>query len=84
MLGLPPHAFAVDGVEYYGTIGYLKAGLQLADRITTVSPTYAAEILRRPKAGMGLDGLLRARGAVVLRHHQRASTSTSGIRRPIR
>ncbi|MBI3567949.1 MAG: glycogen synthase GlgA [Gemmatimonadetes bacterium] len=59
-IGLPPGAFAVDGVEYYGTIGYLKAGLALADRITTVSPTYAAEI-RSVANGMGLDGLLRER-----------------------
>jgi starch synthase len=63
-LGLPPAAFAIDGVEYYGTIGYLKAALQLSDRITTVSPTYALEI-RQPEAGMGLDGLLRARGNAV-------------------
>ena len=42
----------------------LKAGLQFADRITTVSPTYAAEI-RTPEGGMGLDGLLRARSASV-------------------
>ena len=41
-LGLPPASFAIDGVEYYGGIGFLKAGLQFADRITTVSPTYAA------------------------------------------
>ena len=41
-LGLPPAAFSLDGVEYYGRIGFLKAGLQHADRITTVSPTYAA------------------------------------------
>jgi starch synthase len=41
-------------------IGFLKAGLALADRITTVSPTYAAEI-RTPEGRMGLDGLLRAR-----------------------
>jgi starch synthase len=59
-LDLPPEAFAMDGVEYYGAIGYLKAGLQLADRLTTVSPTYAIEI-QGPEAGMGLDGLLRAR-----------------------
>jgi starch synthase len=63
-LGLPPQAYGVDGVEYYGTIGFLKAGLQLADRITTVSPTYAQEI-RGAEAGMGLDGLLRARSPVV-------------------
>lgn len=59
-LGLPWHAYAIDGVEYYGSIGYLKAGLQLADRITTVSPTYAEEI-RTPEGGMGMDGLLRHR-----------------------
>jgi starch synthase len=63
-LGLPSYAFAIDGVEYYGAVGYLKAGLQLADRITTVSPTYAIEI-RTPEAGMGLDGLLRARSTVL-------------------
>jgi starch synthase len=63
-LGLPPQAWSVDGVEYYGTLGFLKAGLQFADRITTVSPTYALEI-RSPAQGMGLDGLLRARGDAV-------------------
>ena len=59
-LALPDRAFAVDGVEYYGGVGYLKAGLEAADAITTVSPTYAAEILR-PEFGMGLEGLIRAR-----------------------
>ncbi len=59
-LGLPPEAMAVDGIEYYGGVGFLKAGLQYADAITTVSPTYAREI-RTPEFGMGLDGLLRAR-----------------------
>ncbi len=63
-LGLPDAAFTIDGVEYYGGIGFLKAGLQFADRITTVSPTYAAEICTE-EAGMGLGGLLRARSAVV-------------------
>jgi starch synthase len=63
-LALPPHAFAIDGVEFYGQISYLKAALQFADRITTVSPTYATEI-QTPEGGMGFDGLLRARSHVV-------------------
>ena len=60
-IGLPGHAYAMDGVEYYGGIGYLKAGIRFADRITTVSPRYAAEICQ-PGAGMGLDGMLRHKG----------------------
>lgn len=63
-LRLPPEALSIDGVEYYGGIGFLKAGLQFADRVTTVSPTYAEEI-RTPEGGMGLDGLLRVRGSAV-------------------
>lgn len=61
-LGLPPESFTIEGVEFYGGIGFLKAGLRHADQITTVSPTYAAEITR-PENGQGLDGLLRTRGA---------------------
>jgi starch synthase len=63
-LGLPAQALTIEGVEYYGGVGYLKAGLRLSDRITTVSPTYAREIMA-PEFGMGLDGLLRTRAAVV-------------------
>jgi starch synthase len=63
-LGLPDRALAIDGVEYFGGVGYLKAGLQLADAVTTVSPTYAREILT-PEFGMALDGVLRARSRTV-------------------
>jgi starch synthase len=61
-LGLPPQAYALDGVEYYGSIGFLKAGLAMADRVTTVSPTYAREICTED-GGMGFAGLLTARGS---------------------
>lgn len=59
-LGLPDAAYAIDGVEYYGGVGFLKAGLESADAITTVSPTYAAEI-REGRFGMGLEGLIETR-----------------------
>ena len=61
-LELPPAAFDVDGVEYFGGVGYLKAGIRAADAITTVSPTYAQEI-RTPEFGMGLEGLIDDRSA---------------------
>jgi len=63
-IGLPLESFAIHGVEYHGAISYLKAGLQFADRITTVSPTYSREILT-PEFGMGLEGVLRARVAAL-------------------
>ena len=63
-IGLPPQAFSLEGVEYYGHIGYLKAGITLADHVTTVSPTYAAEI-RGKEHGMGMDGALRQRSSAV-------------------
>jgi len=59
-LGLPGWMAGIHGIEYYGALGYLKAGLQAADAITTVSPTYAREI-RHGDFGMGLEGLIAAR-----------------------
>jgi starch synthase len=59
-IGLPAHAYDIDGVEFYGGVGYLKAGLQTSWAINTVSPTYAEEILT-PEFGMGLEGLLATR-----------------------
>ncbi len=63
-IGLPARAMSIDGVEYFDGVGYLKGGLQFADRITTVSPTYAREIMTT-EFGMALDGMLRARASVV-------------------
>jgi starch synthase len=63
-LRLPPQAFSVHGVEFYGGISYLKAGMECADFVTTVSPSYADEI-RTPAFGVGLEGLLNARSDTV-------------------
>jgi starch synthase len=63
-LRLPEASFTMDGLEYHGKIGFLKAALQYADLLTTVSPTYAREI-QTPEFGMGLDGLLRQRSNVL-------------------
>ena len=59
-LGLPPEFFSINGVEFYGGVSLMKAGLFYADRLTTVSPTYAREI-QTPAFGWGFDGLLRGR-----------------------
>jgi len=63
-LALPPEFLSVDGVEFFGGVSFLKAGLFYADRLTTVSPTYATEI-QTPAFGWGLDGLLRARAGIL-------------------
>lgn len=57
---LPPHSFSTQGLEYHGQIGFLKAGIYYADRLTTVSPTYAREI-QDSEYGFGLEGLIRQR-----------------------
>lgn len=57
-LGLPGAWWQPEGVEYFGQLSFMKAGLNYADAITTVSPTYAREITT-PAFGCGLDGVLR-------------------------
>ncbi len=63
-LGLPGPAFQMNGLEYFGQVNFMKGGLAFADRLTTVSPTYAREI-QTPEQGQGLDGLLRQRSGVL-------------------
>ena len=58
--GLPQDAWNMDGVEYYGDLNMLKGGIAYADAVTTVSPSYAREILTE-RFGSGLDGILRKR-----------------------
>lgn len=59
-LNLKPDWFHSEGLEFHGDLSFLKGGLVYADAITTVSPTYAQEILS-PEFGMGLEGVLQAR-----------------------
>ena len=63
-LGLPKTGFQPEGFEFFGQVGFLKAGLVYADRISTVSPTYARE-LTHPEFGMGLEGVIVSRRAEV-------------------
>jgi starch synthase len=60
LTGLPWDYFTPSGVEFYGQMNCLKAGIAFADVITTVSPRYAREITTQ-EFGCGLDGLLRHR-----------------------
>ncbi len=59
-LGLDRSVFHMEGLEFYGRVNLLKAGIVWSDAVTTVSPTYAREI-QTPEFGFGLDGLLRSR-----------------------
>ena len=59
-LELPRATFAVEGLEFYGRLSFLKGGLVYSDAISTVSPTYAREI-QSEELGCGLDGVLRER-----------------------
>jgi len=64
-VGLPWEVFNPEQVEFYGKVNFLKAGLVFSDRITTVSPRYAREIMT-PEFGCGLDGVLRKRASHVV------------------
>lgn len=63
-LDLPQSCFDMHGVEFHGYLSFLKAGLHYADRIVTVSPTYAREI-QTTEMGYGMQGLLTVRNGDV-------------------
>ncbi|MBX3635450.1 MAG: glycogen synthase GlgA [Rubrivivax sp.] len=65
LLGLASRLLAPTGLEYHGQLSFMKAGLKFADRVTTVSPSYAREIATH-EFGSGLDGVIRGRGAHVV------------------
>ncbi len=58
--GLPLEHFNPNGVEFYGNMSFVKAGIAFADAITTVSPSYAEEI-KTKEFGCGMEGLLTSR-----------------------
>jgi starch synthase len=60
--GLPSALFAPSGLEFYASVNLLKGGILFSDYLTTVSPTYAKEILT-PEWGFGLEGSLLNRRA---------------------
>lgn len=60
LLGIDSRYFTPDYIEYYGSANFMKAGIVFADKLVTVSPTYAREI-RTPYYGEGLDGILGTR-----------------------
>ena len=59
-LQLPWELWRMEALEYHGSCSFMKGGIAFADHITTVSPTYAREVLT-PLGGHGLDGALQAR-----------------------
>ncbi len=63
-VALDPAVYRPDGMEFFGRVSYIKAGIEFADALNTVSPTYAREI-QTPEFGFGLDGCLRDRTAVL-------------------
>ena len=61
-IGLGWELFNLAGLEYWGQISYLKAGINFSEKVTTVSPTYAREIVT-PEMGFGFEGILNRRSA---------------------
>lgn len=63
-LELPADLWSIDGIEFHGAMSFIKGGIAFAERLATVSPTYAREI-QTPEFGHGLDGLIRHRAGAL-------------------
>jgi len=63
-IGLPDSLFNMNGLEFWGKVNFLKAGILYSTAVSTVSPRYSREI-QTPEFGCGLDGLLRSRSRVL-------------------
>ena len=63
-IALDPALFRAGEIEFFGSVSYIKAGIALADALSTVSPTYAREI-QTPEYGFGLEGILQARAGAL-------------------
>jgi starch synthase len=63
-IGLPESLFNMNGLEFWGKVNFLKAGILYSTAVSTVSPRYSREI-QMPEFGCGLDGLLRSRSRVL-------------------
>lgn len=61
LTGLAPEEFVSEKCEYYGKVSFLKAGIVYSNKVTTVSPTYAKEIIRDNLFGRGMEGILNTR-----------------------
>ncbi len=70
-LGIDERYFSMDGIEFYGQISFMKAGIAYADAVTTVSPNYAKEIVTEA-FGCGLEGFLAL-------HHDKLSGIVNGL-----
>lgn len=64
LLGIPPESFRADGLEFYGHLSFMKAGLWYADHLSTVSATYARQV-QTTEYGCGMEGVLQLRRNVL-------------------
>jgi starch synthase len=62
LLGIDPSYFSMQFLEFYGHLNLMKGAIVFSDGASTVSPTYAREVITDPELGFGLEGVLRDKG----------------------